>query len=66
VDRLEKEVGGQLEIIRINIQEPVGKELAENYGFQYTPTFIFFDENGNEVWREVGELDVEHVRNSLP
>lgn len=66
MDRLENEVGGQLEIIRLNIQEPVGKELARSYGFQYTPTFIFFDENGNEIWREVGGLDVEQVRDSLP
>jgi thioredoxin-related protein len=66
VDRLENEVGEQLDIIRLNIQEPVGREMADNYDFQYTPTFIFFDENGNEVWREVGGLDVEHVRESLP
>jgi thioredoxin-related protein len=66
VDRLENEVGEQLDIIRLNIQEPVGREMADNYDFQYTPTFIFFDENGNEVWREVGALDVEHVRESLP
>jgi thioredoxin-related protein len=66
VDRLENEVAGQIDIIRLNVQEPFGKELAKNYDFQYTPTFIFFDENGIEVWREVGGLDVEHVWESLP
>ena len=66
VDRLENELGDKLEVIRINIQEPVGRELAGNYEFQYTPTFIYFDETGSEIWREVGGLDVQHVRDSLP
>jgi thioredoxin-related protein len=66
VDRLENELSDRLDVIRINIQEPVGRELAGNYGFQYTPTFIYFDGNGSEIWREVGGLDVQHVRDSLP
>lgn len=66
MDRLENEAGERLDVIRLNIQEPVGKEMAKNYGFQYTPTFIFFDENGEEIWRQVGGLDAEHVLESLP
>ena len=66
MDRLENEAGKRLDVIRLNIQEPVGKEMAKEYGFQYTPTFIFFDENGEEIWRQVGGLDAEHVLESLP
>ena len=65
VDVLEQELGSKLLIIRLNIQESVGRELAPVYGFEYTPTFIFFDAQGNELWREVGSLDVERVRDSL-
>jgi len=65
VDGLEQELEGQLIFIRLNIQESVGRELAPVYDFQYTPTFIFFDAQGNELWREVGGLDVERVRDSL-
>ncbi len=65
VDGLEKELKGKLLVIRLNIQEPVGRELAPLYGFEYTPTFIFFDKNGTEVWRSVGELDTARVRGSL-
>lgn len=65
VDRLEKELGNKINIIRINIQESTGRELAQNYAFQYTPTFIFFNANGMELWREVGSLDVQRVRDSL-
>lgn len=55
----------QLLIIRLNIQEEVGQELAPVYGFEFTPTFIFFDEDGNELWREVGGLDTQRVRDSI-
>lgn len=65
VDGLERELAGQLIIIRLNIQETVGRELAPVYRFEYTPTFILFDAQGNELWREVGGLDVERVRDSI-
>ena len=65
VDGLEKELPGQLIIIRVNVQESVGRELASVYKFQYTPTFIFFGANGVELWRQIGGLDVEHLRASL-
>ncbi len=65
VDGLEQELAGQLLIIRLNIQESVGRELAPVYGFEYTPTFIFFDAQGDELWREVGRLNAERVRESV-
>jgi thioredoxin-related protein len=40
-------------------------ELAPVYNFQFTPTFIFFDSQGNEVWRMIGEFDPQRVRDSL-
>jgi thioredoxin-related protein len=65
VDELEDELGEQVYFIRLNIQEPVGRELAPVYGFEFTPTFIFFDGDGNELWREVGGLDTQRVRESV-
>ncbi|MGC8857469.1 MAG: thioredoxin family protein [Anaerolineae bacterium] len=65
VDTLERELGARLRILRLNVQEPIGRELAPLYGFQYTPTFIFFDAQGNELWRTVGQLDPQRVRQSL-
>lgn len=58
-------MSGRLEIMRLNIQEPVGRELAPVYNFEYTPTFIFFDAQGNEQWRIVGEIDPQRVRSSI-
>ncbi|GAB4422489.1 MAG: hypothetical protein Kow002_11870 [Anaerolineales bacterium] len=55
----------ELIVIRLNIQEDVGQELAPVYNFEFTPTFIFFDAQGTEVWRDVGTLDPQRVRESL-
>lgn len=65
VDGLEAELGGRLRVIRVNVQEAAGRELAPVYRFAFTPTFIFFDGGGNEIWRQVGSLDAGRVRESL-
>jgi thioredoxin-related protein len=58
-------IGKPLHIIRLNVQEPVGRELAPVYGFEFTPTFVFFDAQGNELWRTVGRFNPQQVRDSL-
>ena len=65
MDELELEVGEELHIIRLNIQESIGMELAPVYDFEFTPTFIYFDAEGNELWRMVGEFDPQQVRDTL-
>ncbi|HTP02316.1 MAG TPA: hypothetical protein VMJ64_13160 [Anaerolineales bacterium] len=59
-------MGRRLHVLRVNIQENVGRELAPVYDFEYTPTYIFFDAQGKELWRSVGEIDVQRVRDSMP
>jgi hypothetical protein len=49
----------------VNIQEQVGRELAGAYGFDFTPTFIYFDANGEERWRQIGNFDPQQVRDTL-
>ena len=65
MDGLESELGSKLDILRINIQDPAGRELAPVYGFEYTPTYIFFDARGHELWRSIGEIDPQRVRDSV-
>jgi thioredoxin-related protein len=65
VDGIEKEWNGKLKVVRINVQDNVGRELAPVYEFEYTPTFIFFDGQGREVWRTIGEIDALQVRESV-
>ncbi len=65
MDGLENELGGKIIILRINIQSHVGRELAPVYNFEYTPTFIFFNPQGQESWRVVGDIDPQKVRDSV-
>jgi len=65
VDGLEKQYKGKLIVLRVDIQSATGQTLALRFGFQYTPTFIFFNAQGKELWRSIGQLDVNQVSSSL-
>lgn len=65
MDGLEQELGQKLRVLRVDVQQPVGRQLAPVYDFEYTPTFIFFDGQGHEVWRSIGEIDAARVRDSV-
>lgn len=66
VDGIEAEYADKLTVLRVNVQDPAGKILAEENNFLATPTFIFFDGQGREIWRSVGQINAEKVANSLP
>lgn len=65
MDGIEREFGERLTIIRLNIQDPVGKTLGKTFNFQYTPTFILFDGEGEELWRTIGAINPSEVRQSV-
>jgi thioredoxin-related protein len=65
VDGLEAELGSKVHIVRVNVQDLVGRQLAPVYDFEYTPTYIFFDAQGRELWRTIGEIDPQRVRDSV-
>ncbi len=52
VDRL-KEDWKTGQILRVDVLTPVGREFAQQHGFEGTPTFVLFDGAGKEVnrWR---------------
>ncbi|MFQ5922688.1 MAG: thioredoxin fold domain-containing protein [Anaerolineales bacterium] len=65
VDGIEREHEDRLKVIRLNIQDPAGEALLERFEFRFTPTFIFFDETGEEVQRWLGAIDSAQVRQLL-
>jgi thioredoxin-related protein len=65
VDGIEAQYKDRLVVIRLDIQSEIGRTLAPVYGFQYTPTFIFFDAQGKELWRSIGLLETGKVSESL-
>jgi hypothetical protein len=65
VDAVEREFGQELQVIRLNVQEPAGREVGQDYGFEFTPTFVLLDGDGRELWRSVYVLDPAELRDLL-
>ncbi len=65
VKQIEIEYVDQLDVIRLNVLDEDVQPLLKRYQFQYTPTFVFLDEGGEELWRTVGVLDPEQVKTTL-
>ena len=51
VKRLEDRLGERANMLRVSIHTEVGKQLGERYAFEFTPLFIVFDSQGDEIWR---------------
>lgn len=65
VDRLEAQYPDQLQVIRVDIQSEAGKTIAQEYGLFLTPSFLFFDSQGQEILRMVGSLDTNQISDLL-
>jgi len=65
LDLLEAEFKDELSIVRLDIASAPGKQLSAKLSAHYTPTFILFDADGQEVWRGLGALDVAAVRHAV-
>lgn len=51
VERLVAEIDDQFNILRVDIHTNFGRALREKYTFSFTPEFVLFDTQGEEVWR---------------
>lgn len=56
VDRLERELNNHYSVIRINISSDVGKYVRHKYSADMVPTFVVFDDDGREIWRQSGNV----------
>jgi thioredoxin-related protein len=65
VDGLEETYGKDFEIVRIDIDTTRGKELAREHHFIGQPTFIFFDDSGEEVRRLMGPQEAETMQREI-
>ena len=62
VDRLERDLEGQAQVLKLSAWGTVGRELAARYGVRGVPTFLLFDGEGEMIHYQVGRLDVEQVK----
>ncbi len=62
VSGLEKDLEGQLTVLRIDIYTPAGRELSGLLSARSTPTFILLDDSGQEIFRSIGTVDGNRIR----
>jgi thioredoxin-related protein len=65
VNGLEETYGEDFKIVRIDIDTAEGKELAREHYFIGQPTFIFFDDAGEEVRRLMGAQTSETLQREI-
>jgi thiol-disulfide isomerase/thioredoxin len=66
LDDLEQDLAGQLQVLRLNVASPSGREIAAQLNVDNrTPTFVLLDPDGTEVWRSFGILDPSAVKSAL-
>ena len=55
VNGLEDQYGAEFQIVRVNVGDNAGKQLAREQGCIGTPAFVLFDKTGEQVRRLQGE-----------
>jgi thioredoxin-related protein len=62
---LERDLEGQMEVLRLSALSPVGRQLGARYGVRGVPTFFLFDGEGQMLHYQVGRLDADRVKAEL-
>ena len=62
MDRLERDLEGEAQVLRLSAISKVGRQLGARYGVRGVPTFFLFDGMGNMVSYQVGRLDADLVK----
>jgi hypothetical protein len=65
VNGIETQYAETLDVIHINVHDPVGRTLTEKFQSEFTPTFVLLDAAGDEIMRTVGAIDPLEVRRIL-
>ncbi len=60
LDTLEERLGGEIDVLRIDIDHPVNNSLVEHFRIMAVPTLMLF-RRGRKLWRESGVLSVESL-----
>lgn len=63
MEKLEKAYEGKAHIVFIDVWE--NRDQAPRFGIKAIPTQIFFNENGEEVWRHEGFLEEKTIVDRL-
>ena len=60
--RLERDLEGEAQVLRLSALSGVGRQLAVEYGVRGVPTFLLFNGEGQMTHYQVGRLDPDQVK----
>lgn len=61
VDRLEAQLEGKAEVLRVSLLSPLGRTLGARYGVRGVPTLLVFNGSGEVVYGRSGIPNVEEI-----
>ncbi|MEE8045448.1 MAG: thioredoxin family protein [Dehalococcoidia bacterium] len=56
VRSLEGQLGDDVQILKLNVQDSISSQLIREYRAYLTPTFVVIGRDGKELWRQSGGL----------
>jgi thioredoxin-like negative regulator of GroEL len=65
VDGLKQRYAGKVEFRRLDANSQVTQQLADAFGVQYVPTFVFVSSKGERVDQVVGEISAQDLAKKL-
>ncbi len=69
VDGIEQDLAGRAQVLRLNVADPVGLQIAQRYGVRNLPTLVILDDKG-QVYKQIvgvpGRREVVELVNTLP
>jgi hypothetical protein len=65
VDRLEDDLQGRAEVIRVDVLRGTGLTIARKYGVRALPTTLVFDGRGNLVYSQAGRPNVTAIEEAV-
>lgn len=61
MDGIERELEGQVPVIRLSLLSGVGRQAAARYNVRAVPTFVILGPEGNEALRHMGLPNKERL-----
>mgnify|MGYP006282779287 CR=1 FL=1 len=65
MDGIERRIGDQAQVLRLNVADSVGRELALRYRVSRVPTLLLLDGSGDVVLRQEGRVRRDEVLEAL-
>jgi len=65
VDGIERNLAGRADVLRLNVTDSVGSQIAVRYAVRRVPTLVLLSGSGDVVLRQSGRLRGQDMLNAV-